>query len=149
MMKKTVLALSLVASCMAVSLPAFADESNPAIVHRQGIYQIAGGHMTAIKSILFLGFEAPQDVTFHAQSLLDAFAHMGNSYPPGSDQGETKAKPEIWQNFDKVKDLAKNTREAASKLVEVSKGGDKEATMVAFKQLGGTCKACHDDFRKK
>ncbi|MBF0425040.1 MAG: cytochrome c [Magnetococcales bacterium] len=151
-MKKFVLSLAVSAVLVGVVVPAQAqegEESNPAIVHRHGIYTIVGGHMKAIKSILLLGFDAPKDVTFHAQGIADAFSHMGNSYPPGSDKGETKAKPEIWTQGEKVKQLGGNAFAAANDLAKVSQGGDKQASLVAFKKLGETCKACHDEFKKK
>ncbi|MBF0164384.1 MAG: cytochrome c [Magnetococcales bacterium] len=148
-MKKIILALA-VASVTAVSaLSALAEESNPAIVHRQGIYKTMAGHMTAMKSILFLGFEAPADLAFHAQGILDGFGHMGNAYPPGSDKGETKAKPEIWTQPDKVKQRAMDAVGAAKALVAATAGTDKGATIAAFKSMGEKCKACHDDFRKE
>lgn len=129
--------------------PLFAEESNPSIIHRQGIYGAVGGHMKAIKSILLLEFDAAKDVTFHAQGIVDAFTHMGNSFPPGSDKGETKAKPEIWTDKDKFAQLGKNAFGAANELLKAAQGGDKQITLAAFKKLGETCKSCHDDFKSK
>ncbi|MBF0418132.1 MAG: cytochrome c [Magnetococcales bacterium] len=148
-MKKFVLAMAVASVTTVSAFAALAEESNPAIVHRHGIYKIMAGHMTAMKSILFLGFEAPADLAFHAQGILDAFGHMGNSYPPGSDKGETKAKPEIWTQPDKLKQRATEAVDAAKALVAATAGTDKKATIAAFKGMGEKCKACHDDFRKE
>ncbi|MEO5334987.1 MAG: cytochrome c [Magnetococcus sp. YQC-5] len=148
-MKKILLAIAVAGVTVAASHVALAEETNPAIVHRQGIYKSMAGHMTAMKSILFLGFDAPADLPFHAQGILDAFGHMGNSYPPGSDKGETKAKPEIWTQPDKVKQRAMDGVAAAKALVAAASGSDKGATVAAFKAMGEKCKACHDDFRKE
>ncbi|MBF0295895.1 MAG: cytochrome c [Magnetococcales bacterium] len=148
-MKKLVLAIAAASVTAVTALSGFADETNPAIVHRQGIYKTMAGHMTAMKSILFLGFDAPADIPFHAQGILDGFGHMGNSYPPGSDKGETKAKPEIWTQPDKVKQRAMDAVAAAKELVKAASGTDKGATIAAFKTMGEKCKACHDDFRKE
>ncbi|WP_193771255.1 c-type cytochrome [Candidatus Magnetaquicoccus inordinatus] len=148
-MKKPILALVLASMAAGTTLAALADETNPAIVHRQGIYKTMAGHMTAMKSILFLGFEAPQDLSFHAQGILDSFMHMGNSYPPGSDKGETKAKPEIWSQPEKVKQRAMDAVGAAKDLVAATSGSDKKVMVTAFKTMGEKCKACHDDFRKE
>jgi cytochrome c556 len=142
-----VVAALLVSSGVAVTGHA-SDETNPAIVHRQAIYKLASGHMNAIKSILLLGFEAPADTVFHAQGIVDAFSHMGNSYPPGSDKGDTEAKPVIWTEMEKFKQLGQQSFTAATALVAASQTGDKAATLDAFKKLGATCKACHNDFRK-
>jgi cytochrome c556 len=40
-------------------------------------------------------------------------------------------------------------QDAVAKLNTVAKGGDKAAIKVAFGDAGGTCKACHDDYRAK
>ncbi|MEO5347255.1 MAG: cytochrome c [Magnetococcus sp. YQC-9] len=148
-MKKIALAIAAASVSVVSTFGAFAEETNPAIVHRQGIYKSMAGHMTAMKSILFLGFDAPADLTFHAQGILDGFGHMGNSYPPGSDKGETKAKPEIWTQPEKVKQRATDAVAAAKALLAASSGTDKGATIAAFKSMGEKCKACHDDFRKE
>ncbi|MBF0153093.1 MAG: cytochrome c [Magnetococcales bacterium] len=148
-MKKIILSLAIVAALSGTMAPLGAEESNPAIVHRQAILDTVGGHMKAIKSILVLGFDAPQDVAFHAQGIVDGFSHMGNSFPPGSDKGETKAKPEIWTQGDKFKQHNGNALKAANDLVGASKGSDKQAILAAFKKMGEACKACHDDFKGK
>lgn len=133
----------------ALSLPAAADETNPYIVHRQGIYKVASGHMNSLKAMLFLGHEAKGQAAFHAEAIVEAFKHMGNAYPAGSDKGETKARPEIWTQPEKFQQAGKNAFAAATALVEATQLGDEKEQAIAFKKLGDTCKACHDDFRKK
>lgn len=127
---------------------ALADESNPVIVHRQGIYKIIGGHMGGLKSILLLKNGATENLSWHAEGIVDAFKHMGNAYPAGSDSGETKAKPAIWTDRAKFDEAGKKAFGAALALVDAAKTGNVEQSTNAFKALGGTCKACHDDFRK-
>lgn len=149
-MKKIILSACFVAATVlsvASSFEAIADESNPAIVHRQGTYKVAAGHMDSLKSILFLG--GPGDVAYHAQSIKAAWEHMGKAYPAGSDQGETRAKPEIWENMEDFQTKGKKAYGATVALIEASQSGDKGAMMDAFKTLGGACKACHKEYRKK
>ncbi|RRJ82723.1 c-type cytochrome [Aestuariirhabdus litorea] len=147
-MKLRPLVLGLCASTLLMSPVALqAAENNPNIVHRQGIMKIVGGHMGALKSILVLGFDAPQDVSYHAQGMMDALSHMGNSFPPGSDKGETKARKEIWEDMDTFKQRGKDLRMALEALN--ASANDKGAALDAFKKVGKACKSCHDDFRKK
>ncbi|MBF0285139.1 MAG: cytochrome c [Magnetococcales bacterium] len=148
-MKRMILSAAAAAMLAAGAAPLWAEESNPAIVHRQGIYKIVGGHMNALKSILFLNFAAPQDVSFHAQGIVEAFQRMGESYPPDSAEGETKTEPAIWNNLPKFKKFGEEAFASAQKLAQASQGADKAATLEAFKELGGKCKQCHDDFRQK
>lgn len=146
---KNILSLAVITTLFLTIAPLGAEESNPAIVHRQAIYDIVGGHMKAIKSILMLEFDASKDLTFHAQGVVDGFSHMGNSFPPGSDKGETKAKPEIWSNKDKFDQLGKNAFAAANELLKATQGGDKQTTQAALKKTWEACKACHEDFKSK
>lgn len=146
-MKKLVLLAAAVASLSAVAVTAQAEETNPAIVHRQAIYKIAAGHMQNLKASLFLK-GSPESVAWDADAIVAAFQHMGNAYPEGSDKGETKAKANIWTEKDKFQEAGKKAFGAAVALAEVAKTGDQAKTVDAFKALGGACKACHEDFRK-
>lgn len=147
-MKKLVIAACAGAvAFVGVAFDAFAAEKNPSIVHRQSTYKVAGGHMGSLKAILFLGGSG--DTKYHAEGILAAFQHMGNAYPEGSDKGETRAKPEIWSNMADFKEKGKAAYGATLGLVEATKTGDKDAQIAAFGKLGGACKACHKEYRKK
>lgn len=76
-----------------------------------------------------------------APQLLEGFSE-------GSGEGApTDAKPEIWKNFAdfsaKMKDLERETAALAS----IAKGGDEAAIKAQFAVTGGTCKACHDEYK--
>lgn len=149
-MKKIILAACLGCATligMSSTHPVLADETNPAIVHRQGTYKVAGGHMDSLKSILFLGGSG--DLAYHANAIKAAWEHMGNAYPAGSDKGETRAKAEIWKNMEDFQAKGKAAYGATLALVEAAQANDKGATAAAFKKLGGTCKDCHNDYRAK
>lgn len=146
-MKNLVLGLGAFAAAV-TALPAAADETNPAIVHRQGIYKLASGHMTAMKAIIVLGKDAKENLAWHATGLKDALMHHKDPYPAGSDKGETKAKAEIWSKNDEFRAAGKKAIEAIDKLVETTKGTDMAAIGGAFKDVGAACKNCHDQFRK-
>ncbi len=61
--------------------------------------------------------------------------------------GATKAKPEIWKEWDKFKKLQGDLQAATAKLSEATKSGDAKAIQAAFGQAGQSCKACHDVYR--
>jgi len=67
----------------------------------------------------------------------------------GTDKGETKAKPEIWQkrsDFDaKMDKMVSET----GKLPQVARNGDLAALKKAVGDTGSACKACHDEYRNK
>ena len=61
---------------------------------------------------------------------------------------KTRAKPELFQQPDKVKELAGNLGKEASELAKVAMSGDAAAVKAQFGKTGAACKACHDQFRK-
>lgn len=71
------------------------------------------------------------------------------AFGPGTDLGETKAKPEIWANKAKFDDYAHKMQAEMSKLAVAAKSGQADAIKAAVNATGGACKSCHDDFRAK
>lgn len=70
-------------------------------------------------------------------------------FGPGTDKGETRAKPEIWSDKAKFDDLAGKMQIEMAKLAVAAKSGNLDAVKAAVGSTGGACKACHDDFRSK
>ena len=70
-----------------------------------------------------------------------------NFFGEGTDKGETRAKPEIWQkrsDFD-----AKMDKMVTAVTALPQAAGDPAALAKAVDDAGAACKACHDDYRKK
>jgi cytochrome c556 len=65
----------------------------------------------------------------------------------GPEAGKTRAMPEIWSKPDDFKAAQKMFEDRAPALVAAAKAKDVDAVGAAFKQLGGACKNCHDNFR--
>lgn len=148
-MAGTVMSVSLSASFGALAQMKVED----AIKIRQAGYRFMAWNMGKIDASLKGEFKA--DDVKNAANLIAATANsgMGALYPAGSDKGvgfhETAVKPEFFQNMAKVGELAKNFNKEANELQKVAATGDKDAIKAQFGKVGGTCKACHDDFRKK
>ena len=71
-------------------------------------------------------------------------------FAEGSDKGTTRAKPEIWKNkadFQKKMDDMKTAISALQ--VVAAKGSDRKAIAEQVGAVGGTCKACHDEYKSK
>lgn len=146
-MKKLVLLAAAAASLSALAVTAHADETNQAIVHRQAIYKLTAAHMQGLKASLLLKGQI-NNAAWHAEGIVDAFKHMGDAYPAGSDKGETKAKANIWTEPAKFEEAGKKAFAAAVALAEATKAGDQAKSLDAYKALGGACKSCHQEFRK-
>ncbi|MEC9402338.1 MAG: cytochrome c, partial [Pseudomonadota bacterium] len=77
---------------------------------------------------------------------------FGDYFPAGSDQGETGAAAAIWENPDGFSAELAKFADATSKAFEAS-GKDGPADVEAFKAamgpVFGSCKSCHETYRKK
>jgi cytochrome c556 len=78
-----------------------------------------------------------------------AVAHMPYElFGPGTDKGETRAKPEVWSEPDKFKAAADKMQAEVVKLVAAARG-DEAGLKAQFGEVGKACKACHDNYRKE
>lgn len=124
-----------------------------AIKYRQAGYAFMGWNMGRIKANIDGAYNKEEVVK--AANAIQAIANsgMGALYLPGTDKGtgfhETKVKPELFTEGAKVGKVAGDFTTAANELAKVAATGDAAAVKAAFGKLGGTCKACHDDFRAK
>jgi cytochrome c556 len=83
--------------------------------------------------------------------------NAGQYFVPGTDkpvQGSkiaefTSAKPEIWKEGDKFKQVAMQADQAIKNLAQTAKSGDEKEMKAAAGEVGKSCKACHDSFRAK
>ena len=72
---------------------------------------------------------------------------MPDYFPANSVKGDTKARADIWIDFDGFQSRASANEKAALTLISTAKTGDVSATIGALKQLGGACKSCHNNFK--
>ena len=68
-------------------------------------------------------------------------------FGPGTEGG--KAQPLVWQEQDQFKAGAARAEEEVGKLAAAAKTGNLDAIKTAVRAAGASCKACHDDFRKR
>jgi cytochrome c556 len=72
---------------------------------------------------------------------------FASAFPPGTDQGDTRARPEIWTQREKFDEYMNRFVSESAKLAEATKGGGDWKGQ--FGTLAKVCDSCHDDFRKK
>ncbi|MDG2466964.1 MAG: cytochrome c [Alphaproteobacteria bacterium] len=78
-----------------------------------------------------------------ANRIADWAKVMPDYFPEGSDMGDTKARPEIWENWADFTAKAEANYDAAVTLAELAAAGDTDALPMAMKALSDTCGACH------
>ncbi len=124
-----------------------------AIKYRQSGYAFMAWNMGRIKQNVEGNFN--KDEVVKAANAIQAIANsgMGGLYLPGTDKGkgweESRAKPEIWTDKEKMGKVATEFVKEANEMAKVAAGGDAAAVKAQLGKLGGTCKGCHDDFKAK
>lgn len=119
---------------------------------RQSAYQVIAWNTGRVK--------ANVDGTYNKEDVIkaaNAIAALANSglgalYAPGTETGkgwkETAVKPELFTDK-KAGEVAAAFNKEANELARVAALGDVAQIKTQLGKLQGTCKACHDDFRKK
>ncbi len=127
---------------------AIAQEDPEAVIkYRQGVMKAQGGHMAAMAQIVRGKVDYADQLKVHAQALNSIADNIDALFPEGSDFGETEAKAEIWDNWDKFKESANNASQKAQTFLKTVESGSKEDIGKQFKELGQACKSCHKKFR--
>jgi cytochrome c556 len=143
------------ATLAAIASTAFAEapKSEDLIRWRQSAYQVLHWNTDRLKANLEGQYN--KDEGIKAANTIAAIANsgMGALYAPGTDKGkgwhDTHVKPEFFTDGKKVGELALAFNKEANELAKVAAGGDAAAVKAQFGKLGQTCKACHDDFKRK
>jgi cytochrome c556 len=147
--------LSLTALAIAgivTALPAAAQFAKPedAVKYRKAAFTVMAAHFGRVGAMV--NGRAPFDAAAAQQNLEIAnsmaklpFAAFG----PGTDTGDTRAKPNVWSDNAKFTAAATKMQEEMAKLNTAAKSGNLDQIKAAFGPVGGACKACHDDFRKE
>ena len=148
---KLVAPFVLAAAVLTLSAPAQAQFAKPedAIKYRKSALSVMAAHFGRVGAMA--NGRMPFDAAYIASNA--AIAESMSKLPfaafvDGSGTGDTKAKPEIWSDNAKFKAAAEKMQGEMGKLAMVAKGGNIDVIKAQVGVTGGTCKACHDDFRK-
>lgn len=119
-----------------------------AIKYRQSSFTVMANHFSRIGAVV--KGEKPfnkEEVAANA-AVVASLSHLPwSAFGPGTEGG--KAQPEIWKEADKFKAASDKMQKAVADLNTAAKSGDLETIKKAFGATGQTCKACHDNYRKK
>jgi cytochrome c556 len=135
-----------------ISLPAAAQFAKPedAVKYRKNALFVMQQNFSRVAAMA--SGKAPFDAKVAAESASVA-EYVGKlpwaAFTEGSDKGETKAKPEIWKEPAKFKEYADKMQGEMLKLSVAAKSGNLDSIKAAVSATGGSCKTCHDAFRKE
>ena len=144
-------ALAALAALLAVPSLAHIERSEPIQSLRQSYFALVGMTFGPMADMV-KGKIDWDDATFQRwASDLAAVStfQVERGFAPGSEEGKTRAKPDIWLDMDDFSVKLANFRREAAALAEVAQSGDRGAIAEQLGQTGGTCKACHDEYKAK
>lgn len=154
MTPRTSFRLLTLALCLAAPPIAVADGPHDAAIKaRQGMFQQFGFNLGVLSDMA--KEERPYDAELAARSAenlaLATSLHQDAYWPEGSDADsvegiETRALPGIWEDPADVQEKFGDLRASVESLVAVAGDGVGELRG-AVGDVGGNCKACHDDYR--
>ncbi len=131
----------------------YAQDIKPdrAIKYRQGALNTMNWHFG------MLGAMAKGDRPYNKDEAIKRASYVAEvsklpweGFIAGSDQGApTRAKPEVWKEPAKFKELQEKLMVETAKLETVAKTGDEAAFKAQVGATGKACTNCHDDFRSK
>ncbi|MBB4265433.1 c-type cytochrome [Roseospira visakhapatnamensis] len=130
--------------------PATADD-DATVAYRQDVMSVAGAGMGALGC--FMKGECGLDGKVLARSakaiaLVGELSQDAFKDPAADAMVETTAVPAIWENWDAFSGGLQAMTDAADELAVAAREADKAAMGPLMQKLGGTCKECHDNFRK-
>ena len=153
-MKSTVsrfaLAVLIPTAALSFSTSANAQFAKPedAIKYRQSAFALMGAHMGRLAAVV--KGETPynrDDVARNAAVINTLSSLPWQAFGAGTEGG--KAEPAIWKEGAKFKSAADRMQAAVAELNTAAQSGNPENLKKALGATSQTCKACHDDFRKK
>ena len=139
-------------AALLLSGPVLAQGAKPddVLKFRKGIYQVINWHIRPL-GVMVKG-DQPYNKELFARNaaVLEQMSKMlPESYVPGSDVGDSRAKPEIWKEPEKFKQAMDRLQAETAKLAEVAKGGNFDQIRTQFGAVAKSCSGCHDVFRTK
>ncbi|TFY97413.1 c-type cytochrome [Ramlibacter rhizophilus] len=149
---KLAASLTLAASAIALCSPAAAQFAKPedALKYRQSALFIMGQHFGRIGAMA--NGRVPYDAKVAVENA-EVVAEMARlpwvGFGPGYDKvSPTRAKPEIWTEQAKFREHNEKLVGETQKLLAAAKTNNLDNLKAAFTATAGTCKACHDNFRR-
>jgi cytochrome c556 len=147
---KQVILVAITPALVAGTGIAYAQFKKPedAIKYRQSAYTVMANSFGKIGAVV--KGEAPfnkDEVAKNAAVVAMLSTLPWQAFGPGTEGGN--ALPVVWSDNAKFKAAGEKMQLAVANLNTAAQSGDQEAIKKAFGAAGATCKACHDDFKKK
>jgi cytochrome c556 len=119
--------------------------------YRQGAMFVMAHHFGRIGAMA--SGRVPYDAaaaTRNAEIVAEMSKLPWQAFGPDTDMvANTRAKEAVWKEQDKFRQGADKLQAETAKLLAAAKTNNLDQLAAAFKSTAGTCKSCHDHFRKE
>lgn len=147
-MKLKTSAILVAASMLLPVAAANAADPDELIKYRKNVMKVIGGHTGSLFAIAGDKAGDPAHMGTHVAGLAGASMLVKDLFAEDSAEGvegETRAAPEIWMDTEGFAAAVKKLEDAAGGVqMAFESSGDMGS---ALKELGASCKGCHDDYR--
>ena len=148
MQQKRVCTLAALITLSGIGLTAVAETSSQdAADYRLAVMTSLRGHMVAASMIVRGLVEDDGYLAKHAEGMKNSVGEIHRVFQPGSNVGESRALPAVWEDAETFSAAIDAAEKASAAFAEAASGGEAEAIGAAFRNLGSSCRGCHDDFR--
>lgn len=135
--------------CLGIATAQARDAAKGIIKYRRNVMKSHAAHIGAISSVVKGQVPYVDHVAVHASALQGTSKLILQLFPEGSGTGETRAKPEIWQQWSEFEQAAKRLQKETAKLVQLAESEDIKQMTPQFIAVGKACSGCHKAFRKR
>jgi cytochrome c556 len=148
MRRKLVIAVTALTLFLGFSMQVTAETSDDnAFKYRQNIMTALKGHAGAI-AMQARGLAGdPSKVANHAKAMAGLGSELHLVFAEGSKVEDSESLDAIWEKPEDFAAAVAAAEEALAALGEVADSGDMKVIGAAFRDVGKSCKGCHDDFR--
>ena len=125
------------------------DDPEHLIKYRKATMKALGGHLTAATQIVKGRVSMPEQLEMHAVAIVSITGNIKSLFGEGTDFGETRAKENIWEQWEAFGKVASDSANEAKSFRSVVRGGDLGAAKTAIKPLAKSCNSCHKKYREE
>lgn len=135
-----------VAAALFVGAPVLAQDAARVIAERREGLRGVGAEMEQVAAIARAGGD-PRPAAERVARVQAFFQVFPDRFPPGTDIGNTRALPAIWQNRSAFEQAYAALGPRLAELRGAAEAGNAAAFAAALQATGGACGTCHRQFR--
>ena len=121
-----------------------------AIKYRKSVMFIIAQHFGRLGAMVKGAIPYDQDTFVNNAAIIESMSKLPWEafLTAGSDRGDTTMKSSVLQDSERFNKVARGFQQEVGRLVSAAKGNDVDAVRGQFGNVAGSCKECHNQFRR-